>query len=57
MKQARSQLTSNGLVALNEQIAFLKNQKDKLLTKQNKIQSDDQLLSVIQRVRQDKGLK
>lgn len=57
MKQMRSQLTSNGLNALNEQISFLKKQKDKLLTKQNKIQSDDQLLSVIQRVRQDKGLK
>lgn len=57
MMHARQQLTSNGLVALNEQISFLKKEKDKLYAKQNKIQSNDQLLSVIQRARQDKGIK
>ncbi len=57
MMHNRQQLTSNGLVALNEQISFLKKEKDKIAIKQNKIQSDNDLLSIIEKARQDKGVK
>ena len=56
MRYRRSELTSNGVGALNEQIAALKKEKAKVLVKSNSISSDDDLMDVISRARKDKGI-
>lgn len=56
MRYRRSELSTNGVGALNEQIAALKNEKSRILVKSNSISSDDDLMSVISRARKDKGL-
>ena len=56
MRFRRSELSSNGVAALNEQIAALKKEKAKALAKSNNISSDDDLMDVISRARKDKGI-
>jgi len=57
MRQRRTELTSNGIAALNEQIASLKREKTRLEAKKNKVGTNDELQSMIERIRKDKGLE
>lgn len=57
MRRRRSVLTSNGVEALNEQIRALKREKAKSLVKNKTVSSDDELLNIISKARQDKGLQ
>ena len=57
MKERRSELTSNGTVALNEQIAALKKEKIKIQSKSTPIQSEEELLEIIERVRRENAEK
>lgn len=57
MRLRRSVLTSNGVEALNEQIRSLKREKQKALVKNKAVSSDDELMNIISKARQDKGIK
>ena len=57
MRFRRSELSSNGTIALNEQIAALKKEKARIMVKSNNISSDDDLLDLISQARKDKGIK
>lgn len=57
MRERRSELTANGTAALNEQIAALKKEKLKIQTKSNPVQSDEELLEIIERVRRENAEK
>ncbi len=56
MKFRRQELLSNGTKVLNEQIAALKKEKMRLTTVRKNIDSNDDLLSIINRAKQDKGV-
>ncbi len=56
MKFRRQELVSNGTKVLNEQITALKKEKMRLTTVRKNIDSDDDLLSIIQRAKKDKGV-
>ncbi len=57
MRHRRTTLSANGTSALNEQIASLKREKMRLLSSRQKISSDEDLISLISKARQDKGVK
>ena len=56
MKYKRSELTANGTSALNEQIAALKKEKNKVAAKNNSISSDEDLMDFISKARKEKGI-
>ena len=56
MRQRRSELTTNGTNALNEQIAALKKEKSKIMSNNGKISTNDDLIEIINKTRQNKGL-
>ncbi len=56
MKLKRQELTSNGTSVLNEQIAALKTEKAKLLSKKQMINSNEELLGLISQARKNKGV-
>ncbi len=56
MKYKRETLNTNGISALNEQIESLKKVKIKESAKKNKIDSDEELISVIDSLRKQKGI-
>ncbi len=56
MRFRRTQLNTNGVEALNEQISSLKKEKMRISSTKNKISSDDDLLSLIDKARQAKGV-
>lgn len=56
IKYKRQSLTTNGVNALNEQIESLKKVKLKESAKKNKIESDEELISVIDSLRKQKGI-
>lgn len=56
MRFKRSELTANGVEALNEQISALKREKDKSQAKTKNISSDEELMNLISNARKDKGI-
>lgn len=56
MRYKRSELTANGTEALNEQIAALKREKDKVKAKSKNISSDEDLINLISNARKNKGI-
>ena len=56
MKFRRQELSSNGTKALNEQIAALKKEKSRLMTVRKNIDSNDDLINIIARAKEDKGV-
>ena len=56
MRHRRTLLNSNGVEALNEQIAALKAEKMRLNAAKKKIDTTDDLMALINKTRQDKGL-
>ena len=57
MKFRREQLSTNGTKALNEQIASLKKEKMRLVAVKKNINSNDDLMSIIEKAKKDKGIK
>ena len=53
MRQRRSELAFNGTAALNEQIKALKNEKRKITSKNKTVQSEEELLAIIDRARRE----
>ena len=56
MKFRRQELTSNGSKALNEQIAALKKEKNRLNILRKDINSNDDLIDIIAKAKKDKGV-
>ena len=56
MKHRRSDLSANGIAALNEQISALKTEKIRLSAKQNKVNTDDEMLDAIELLRKKQGI-
>ena len=56
MRYKRSELVANGTQALNEQIAALKKEKLKTISKKNGVSSDEDLMDLILKARKDKGI-
>jgi len=57
MRERRSELCANGTAALNEQIVALKKEKLKIKTKNKKIETEEELLEIINRVRRENSEK
>ena len=56
MKHRRSDLSANGISALNEQISALKTEKIRLSAKQHKVNTDDEMLDAIELLRKKQGI-
>ena len=56
MKFRRQQLSTNGTKALNEQISSLKKERMRLVTVKKNINSNDDLMNIIEKAKQDKGI-
>lgn len=56
MRQRRSELAANGTGALNEQIAALKKEKAKIVASSGKISTNEDLMDLISKARQNKGI-
>ncbi len=57
MRQRRSELTANGTAALNEQISALKKEKVKAESKNKKVETEEELMEIINRVRLENAKK
>jgi len=56
MRFKRVELTANGTQTLNEQIAALKKEKNKIQTKGKSVSTDDELMDLISKARVEKGI-
>lgn len=56
MRHKRSELSANGTLALNEQIAALKREKIRTSGKSGNVASDDELINLISNARKNKGV-